>query len=123
MPCLPVTPACLCPACPCCACLCLAAGYFDVRDLQERWVRVWMRRGMMLVLPEGIYHRFTLDQDNYIKVRVGGWVPVGAGGCRWVGVGAGGRLLAVGFAAGPTGAACLPARLPAHGLPACPGSG
>lgn len=59
---------------------CSAAGYFDVRDLQERWVRVWMRRGMMLVLPEGIYHRFTLDEANYIKVR--GWV--GGPACGWV---------------------------------------
>ena len=23
----------------------------------------------MIVLPEGIYHRFTLDSNNFIKVR------------------------------------------------------
>jgi hypothetical protein len=44
-------------------------GYFDVRDLEERWVRIWTKKGAMLVIPEGIYHRFTLDQGNHIKVR------------------------------------------------------
>ena len=40
-----------------------------MRDLDDRWVRIWTRRGDMIVLPEGIYHRFTLDSNNYIKVR------------------------------------------------------
>lgn len=39
-------------------------GYFDVRDREDEWVRIRLAKDDLIVLPAGIYHRFTTDDKN-----------------------------------------------------------
>jgi 1,2-dihydroxy-3-keto-5-methylthiopentene dioxygenase len=43
------------------------SGFFDVRDINDKWVRIHIKKGDLMTLPEGIYHRFTCDETDYIK--------------------------------------------------------
>ena len=46
------------------------SGFFDLREHNgpdEEWIRVHATPGDLLVVPAGIYHRFTLVERNWIK--------------------------------------------------------
>ncbi|CCW66413.1 unnamed protein product [Phytomonas sp. Hart1] len=41
-------------------------GYFDIRDPDNRWIRMFCKTGDCIILPAGSFHRFTTTFSNYI---------------------------------------------------------
>ncbi len=39
-------------------------GFFDVRSEGDQWIRIGLEKFDGIVLPPGIYHRFTTDENN-----------------------------------------------------------
>lgn len=55
-------------------------GIFDIRDSDDRWMRVTVEAGDLIVVPKDRYHRFFLTDSQQIRcVRLfqdtAGWVP------------------------------------------------
>jgi 1,2-dihydroxy-3-keto-5-methylthiopentene dioxygenase len=55
-------------------------GIFDIRSRDDRWMRVLVERGDLIIVPKDRHHRFMLtDQKNIRCVRLfkdsSGWVP------------------------------------------------
>jgi len=42
-------------------------GYFDIRDVNDEWVRMHARAGDFLIFPSGIDHRFSVDETSYVQ--------------------------------------------------------
>ncbi|XP_051129189.1 acireductone dioxygenase 3-like isoform X1 [Andrographis paniculata] len=46
------------------------SGYYDVRDCDESWIRISLKKGAMIILPAGIYHRSTTDSNDFFKIMI-----------------------------------------------------
>jgi 1,2-dihydroxy-3-keto-5-methylthiopentene dioxygenase len=56
-------------------------GIFDVRDGDDRWIRIEVSEGDMIVIPARTYHRFSLTDRKHIRcmrlfANHEGWAPL-----------------------------------------------
>jgi 1,2-dihydroxy-3-keto-5-methylthiopentene dioxygenase len=56
-------------------------GIFDVRDAADRWIRIEVKEGDILLIPKKTHHRFMLTDAKRIRcmrlfVNHDGWAPL-----------------------------------------------
>lgn len=56
-------------------------GIFDVRDRGDRWVRIFVEAGDLIIIPANMYHRFLLTPSKKIRcarlfLNHDGWTPL-----------------------------------------------
>jgi 1,2-dihydroxy-3-keto-5-methylthiopentene dioxygenase len=56
-------------------------GIFDVRDADDRWIRIEVFSGDMIVIPARTHHRFYLTDQKHIRcmrlfANHNGWAPL-----------------------------------------------
>ena len=56
-------------------------GIFDVRDKSDRWVRIHVDEGDLIIIPAQTYHRFYLTDSKSIRcarlfLNHDGWAPL-----------------------------------------------
>lgn len=42
--------------------------YFDVRSKQDKWIRIRACQGHLIIISPGLYHRATLDEDDFVAL-------------------------------------------------------
>ncbi|GAM19589.1 hypothetical protein SAMD00019534_027640, partial [Acytostelium subglobosum LB1] len=57
------------------------SGFFDVRDTQDKWIRIRVERGDLIIVPALMYHRFTLTETRAVHAMrlftdAPKWVPI-----------------------------------------------
>ncbi|HZS46961.1 MAG TPA: cupin domain-containing protein [Blastocatellia bacterium] len=57
------------------------SGIFDIRDLNDQWIRVVVEKGDLIIVPKDRNHRFMLTESKHIQCLrlfqdTNGWSPI-----------------------------------------------